>query len=228
MRSTLLYFNIALNSPGSMRGRDIDAVTVLTWAAENGYIDIVKSLIAKGVDVNTRDDAGRGNSALICAVWNGNLPIVRLLIKKGADVNLGNRLWTPLMAAAWTMGTWSTGHSKKDVRAILKLLLANGAKVNARDRAGQTALDLAAAVADVATLRALLRAGANIHTRTRNRSGALMGAVQHHNLATIKFLLEQGINANARNKDGKTALAFAEECEAHEIVQLLVQHGARK
>ncbi len=205
----------------------MDAATVLAWAADNGHIDIVRLLIAKGVDVNARDRGGRGNSALICAVWNVDVPMVRLLIKNGANVNVGNSNWTPLMTAAWAMGS-ARGRSKKDVVAILKLLLAKGAIVNARDRVGQTALSLAAAVGDVAMLRVLLRAGAYIHTRDKKGNGALMGAVQHHNSDTVKFLLEQGINANARNKAGKTILAYAEECEADEIVQLLVQYGARK
>ena len=207
--------------------RDMDAATVLAWAANNGHIDIVRLLIAKGVDVNARDRDGRGNSALLCAIWSVDLPMVRLLIKHGADANVGNSNWTPLMTAAWAMGT-SRRQSKKDVVKILKLLLANGALVNARDGVGQTALTLAAAVGDVASLRVLLRAGAYIHTRDKRGNGALMGAVQHHNSDTIKFLLEQGINANARNKEGKTVLAYAEECEADEIVQLLMQHGARK
>lgn len=206
--------------------RDLDAATVLAWAADNGHIDIVKLLIAKGVDVNARDRDGRGNSALICAVWSVDVPIVRLLLKHGADANVGNSNWTPLMTAAWAMG--SSRRSKKDVLTILKLLLAKGAKVNARDGAGQTALSLAAAVGDVAMLKVLLRAGAYIHTRDKRGNGALMGAIQHVNSDTIKFLLEQGINANARNKEGKTVLAYAEECEADEIVHLLVGHGARK
>src|SRR6185369_6092931 len=144
--------------------RDMNAETVLAWAAFNGHIDIVRSLIAKGVDVNARDSDGRGNSALMCAVQAGDLPMVRLLIKNGADTNVGNSNWTPLMTAAWTMGS-STRRNKKDILVILKLLLAKGAKVNARDRVGQTALSLAAAVCDVSTLRVLLRAGAYLNQR---------------------------------------------------------------
>jgi ankyrin repeat protein len=204
----------------------MDAATVLAWAANNGHIDIAKLLIAKGVDANARDRDGRGNSALICAVWSVDVPMVRLLIKHGADPNVGNSNWTPLMAAAWALGL--SKRQRKDVLAIIRLLLAKGAKVNARDRVGQTALTLAAAVGDVASLKVLLRAGAYIHTRDKKGNGALMGAIQHHNSDTIKFLLEQGINANARNKEGETVLAYAEECEADEIVQLLIQYGARK
>jgi uncharacterized protein len=216
-----------MNLLSNLSVRDMDAATVLVWAAYNGHIDIVKILIAKGVDANARDCDGRGNSALLCAVWSVDVPMVRLLMKNGADANVGNANWTPLMAAAWAMGS-SRRRSKKDVLAILKLLLANGAKVNARDGVGQTALSLAAAVGDVTTLKLLLRAGAYIHTRDKRGNGVLMGAVQHHNFDTIKFLLEQGVNANATNKEGKTVLAYAEECEADEIVQLLVRHGARK
>lgn len=205
----------------------MDAETVLAWAAFNGHIDIVRLLIAKGVNVNARDRDGRGNSALICAVQGGDLPMVKLLIKNGADANVGNSNWTPLMTAAWTMGS-SRRRDKKDILAIIKLLLAKGAKVNARDRVGQTVLSLAAAVCDVATLRVLLRAGAYINTRDKRGNGALIGAVQHCNSDTMRFLLKQGINANARNKEGKTVLAYAEECKADDMVQLLMQHGARK
>jgi uncharacterized protein len=206
--------------------RDMGAATVLVWAANNYHIDIVKILIAKGVSANSRDSDGKGNSALQCAIWTVNVPLVRLLIKHGADANVGNRHWTPLMTAAWAMGTSRGG--KKKVVAILKLLLANGAKVNARDDVGQTALTLAAAVGDVASVRLLLRAGAYIHSRDKRGNGALIGAIQFHNVDTIKFLLEQGINPNARNKEGETVLAYAEECKAEEIVQLLLQYGARK
>lgn len=210
-----------------MSAQYINAATVLVWAADNGHLDIAKLLIAKGVDVNARDDDGRGNSALICAVWRADVPMLRLLLKHGADANVGNSNWTPLMTAAWTMGS-SRREGKKDFLTIIKLLLANGAKVNTRDRVGQTALSLAAAVGNVATLKVLLRAGAYIHTRDKRGNGALIGAIQHHNTDTIEFLLEQGINVNARNKEGTTVLAYAKECEADEIVQLLVKHGAKK
>ena len=208
--------------------RDMGAATVLVWAADNYHIDIVKILIAKGVSANARDSDGKGNSALQCAVWTVNVALVRLLIKHGADANVGNRHWTPLMTAAWAMGTSRGGGGKRKVLAILKLLLANGAKVNARDDVGQTALTLAAAVGNVASVRLLLRAGAYIHSRDKRGNGALIGAIQFHNFDTIKFLLEQGINPNARNKEGETVLAYAELCKDDDIVQLLLQHGARK
>ena len=208
--------------------RDMDAATVLVWAANNGHLDIARLLIAKGVDANARDCDGRGNSALLCAVWSMDVPMVKLLIKNGADPNVGNSNWTPLMTAAWTMGSERRGQGRKDFVAILKLLLAAGAMVNTRDKVGQTALSLAAAVGDVAALRVLLRAGAYIHTRDKKGNGALIGAIQHHNSDTIKFLLEQGVNANARNKAGTSVLAYAKECEADEIVQLLMKYGAKK
>src|SRR5215211_12134 len=111
-----------MKSISSLSIRDMDAATVLAWAAYNNHIDIAKLLLAKGVDVNARDRDGRGSSALICAVWSMDVPMVRLLIKNGADANVGNSNWTPLMTAAWAMGT-SRGR-KKEVLTIIKLLLA--------------------------------------------------------------------------------------------------------
>src|SRR5215213_7160505 len=102
-----------IHSISHLSVRDMDAATVLAWAANNGHIDIAKLLIAKGVDVNARDGDGRGNSALICAVWSVDVPMVKLLIKNGADANVGNSTWTPLMTAAWAMGSLRPRSKKK-------------------------------------------------------------------------------------------------------------------
>ena len=54
-------------------------------AANDGDIGQVKSHIAKGADINAKDQLER--APLPWAVWWGHKEVVELLIAKGADIN---------------------------------------------------------------------------------------------------------------------------------------------
>ena len=53
-----------------------------------GIKDVVEQLIAKGADVNAKNEDN--NTALIVASINGHKDVVEQLIAKGADVNAKN------------------------------------------------------------------------------------------------------------------------------------------
>lgn len=53
------------------------------------HVDVVRLLIAHGVNVNAKDIAG--SAPLHWACFNGHIDIVRLLIAHGADVNMKNQ-----------------------------------------------------------------------------------------------------------------------------------------
>lgn len=87
---------------------DIDAgntfgKTALMYAAQYGFADSVKILLAAGADINAQTNKGNsegtdcwGNicivngerTALMYAVQEGNLEIAKYLVEKGADINL--------------------------------------------------------------------------------------------------------------------------------------------
>merc|ERR1719192_3326066 len=60
--------------------------TTIVEASKNGHIDIVKTLIEKGVDINTKDDYGY--TSLSYAALKGHSEVVDLLIEYGADMNV--------------------------------------------------------------------------------------------------------------------------------------------
>jgi ankyrin repeat protein len=66
------------NSPESFdMFRDFGLGTPLHLASENGHIDVVQYLLARGVSTTTRDSCGR--TPLDCAQRNGHIGIVELL-----------------------------------------------------------------------------------------------------------------------------------------------------
>ncbi len=87
-------------------------------AAKRGELEEVKSLLARGADINAR--TGYNQTPLMLAAGKGHLDVVRLLIDSGADLNIVDTFYksfTALIAAA------NGGHTE-----IVKLLLDKGAK----------------------------------------------------------------------------------------------------
>jgi len=112
----------------------ISTEEILT-AAEQGQVNVLETLLAKGASVDS--DGYRGRTLLQLALWRDKTDAAKLLIKKGADVNAyDNDDWTPLHFAA----RYSTTLELTD------LLIKKGANVNARANHDnyKTPLDVAA------------------------------------------------------------------------------------
>ncbi len=112
-------------------------------------VQMVKELIRKGADVNTKE---LGMPALIYAVRGNSIEIIYLLLENGADINKSNRGGeTALMYAVLT-----------DKFFIVGELILRGANLNAKDGNGMTALMKAAYYGRVDCATALLNYGADI------------------------------------------------------------------
>jgi ankyrin repeat protein len=62
--------------------------TALHIASENGHSSIVKMLLRKGIDVNSKDRYG--NTPIMLAHENGKADIVSLLLSKGANIDFAS------------------------------------------------------------------------------------------------------------------------------------------
>lgn len=125
-------------------------------AAERGDLNAVRSFIARGADVNAKDQDGW--TALISTSHYGHKELVEFLLAKGADVNIkANNGATALSLA-----------SREGYKEIVELLLAKGADINIKANDGATALMGASENGHKEIVELLIRAGADATTQEHN------------------------------------------------------------
>jgi ankyrin repeat protein len=125
----------------------------LSGALSNGDVDLVKSLLSKGI---APDPQAGENPPLVAAAgaWKNRLALVKALVEAGARAEVRDADGkTPLMEAA----RWSGDEPTE----VVKYLLAHGADPKARDRKGVTAWRRAMEEGHNATAKALEAAGAS-------------------------------------------------------------------
>jgi ankyrin repeat protein len=145
----LILLTLSASIVGVGQGPASDAA--LRKAAQDGDMTAVKDLLAKGANVNARDDKGQ-TALLWVAPARDNPEMAQLLIDKGADVNAkDNEGETALMIAA-----------SQSNPGILAALIEAGAEVNAQSNSGRTALMAAAARANLEEIKILLAKDADL------------------------------------------------------------------
>jgi ankyrin repeat protein len=195
----------------------------LALAAKNGRLEVVQLLLDAGADVNTKFALGSGNdkSPLIQAVENGHIEIVELLIARGADVQQqeSEMQMSPLHYAA--------AHDEPD---MVRILLENGADLNAENSFRWTPLFSAARMGSVETVQALLEAGAESDAVSAEGRTPMMVLIDRGRLGgmtdKMMLLLDNGADPNLQDNNGDTALHFAARTGKLEAIPLLIGHGA--
>ncbi len=157
------------------------------------------------------------DSAFRALCGKGSAKEVADVIKKDANVNAADEDGeTPLMVAV-----------KKGNAPVVDVLLAAGAKVNAKNARGEDALTLAvrAREPNAAIVASLLKNGADANAADKNGTTLLMRAVQNNAPAVAEALLANGADVQATDKNGRTAFDIAVQRSTGSIVPL-VKGGA--
>ena len=201
--------------------------TPLTAAAAFGNAKDIKTLLARGANINAYDADGY-TPLLRASSQGGNAENIQPLLANGADVNA---------TTAWGETALSLA---KESEYTIRVLQTAGAKKNpiaegATDAYGNTALMLAAEQGDTKEMQSLIAAGADVNAANRAGNTALMMAARASKTNAAKVLLDKGANVNAANGIGETALMHAaESCDYNDnehycradMVKLLLAKGA--
>jgi ankyrin repeat protein len=222
---------LLLDAHAEVNLADANGISPLLMAITNDHMDVARVRLERDADVNAADWYGR--TPLWAAVeirnrdWTRGgehgidrpavLDVVRALLDRGADPN-------PRIKEVPPIRRWVTG-------------LGDLSWVNFT---GQTPFLRAALSGDVTVMRLLLAKGADPKITTVGGTTALMAAAgvnwaYQHTYAESKALLleavtmclDLGLDVNARNETGVTAVMGAANRGSDDILELLVEHGAR-
>lgn len=167
----------------------------LRLSAEAGNHTTMQLLLDHGAEIHHRDEDG--STALMWAVPEGHEHSVSFLLSHGANVKAKDDYSN-------TSLHWATPFEK-----VARLLIVNGADIDAKNVDGQTALDWCAQDGQVDVLRLLLEHGANANSQDRYGFSALHASALKGHEVIVRLLIVHGANPDLKDENGWTALHAA-------------------
>ena len=200
--------------------------TPLLTAVNNRHWKLAQYLVERGADTNIANKGGWTPLYLATDIRNiegGDYPVarpdmdslefVKFLLEHKADPNArikDNTLTRTIFTMQWFFEDGATAFvraSQSSDTALMKLLLDHGADPKIATNYGDTALTVAAGIGWVEGV-------------TYERSAK-------ENFEAVKMLLDLGVDPNAPNRDGRTPLMGAALKGRTDVIQLLVDRGAK-
>ncbi|KAF5027130.1 hypothetical protein F66182_756 [Fusarium sp. NRRL 66182] len=189
--------------------------TSLMLAAKKGYTDIVRLLSNDRPSIHA---TFKQETAIWLAFSNGHTEILEILLDAGADSNSYDATGSSLLCLATSTIN----------EVAVRLLLENGAYVDAADALGRRPLHFAARLTGSETImKELIRYGADIDAQDEYGDTCLMTVASHANLREIDLLIKNGADVNARNHAGQTCLhrVLENRVDTFRAVQVFIDNG---
>jgi ankyrin repeat protein len=224
---------ILVSAGADVNQADANGITPLVMAISNNHVDVARFLMDHGADINASDWYGR--TPLWAAVETRNMDVDNATFENSVDrAPLFNLIEALLARGA------NPNVRTKEVPPIRRAMLRVTGSLSWVDFTGQTPFLTSALSGDLRVMRLLLAHGADPQIPTIGGTTALMAAAgvnwvvaQTYDegpkalLEAVKLCWELGMDVNAVNSMGLTALHGAANRGSDDIIQFLVDKGAR-
>lgn len=203
------------NNPNLVKLKDQRNCTALHYAADKGYIDIVKYLVSNGANAQAKDIDG--DSPLHWASFAGKTEIIKILVLKGVDVNQKNNdKETPLHTAV-----------RQGKKAVVRLLCEAGANPNAVNNYLRSPIHFVRPENySVEISRTLIENGADINLKNTYDETPLLYAVSMRDKGLVKLLIKNDVEIPTNRNQADTLLHNAAIGSLGELVDLLIKNGS--
>ena len=226
MVKLLVYHGVDVDVKGPYLGK-----TALHRATIGGYKDVVELLLAEGADVSAKSQVHLA-TPLHYAAEKGHKEIAELLIAKGADVNAKNNDGQTPVDVAFQRNRKEIVDLLVEKRAAVSLhtaaqhglleklqeLITEGADVNAKNKDGQTALDIAMKEYNEEIVKLLIGKGTNVSLN----AAAFIGDINR-----VKAFVEGNGSVDEADASGQTPLHYAAAGNHMDIAEFLISEGAK-
>lgn len=181
----------------------------------NGFTDVLKFLIAEGVDVDLSDEYGL--TPLCVAVVSGQVDALHVLIAAGASANVVNQ-----QAGDYTALHYAAELGREE--AMKTLIATGGGDVHAKTDAGHTPFLVAALHGHVDVLSVLLENGAEPFASGDDFSAVHLAATTNQ-LKVLQFFVANGLTQDfEKETNGVSPLSLAASAGHIDVVQFLIEY----
>lgn len=197
--------------------------------SDEDQVKLCNLLIDKGINADITDQ--NGFTPLMQAVNYGNAKLVETLIKKGANVKAKIKGYsTPLMFLGMTEAQYDKNRpSVEENERIIKLLINNGADINAVNNKGESALYIAIENNQIEAAKALIKNGADINLEMPDGTTILTKAIEKKQDELVNLLISQGAKTKKNSaicSNELINLAKSNEIEISQKLIELIKNGA--
>ena len=224
---------ILVDAGADLKSADANGITPLLMAITNNQVKVARFLIDHGAEINVSDWYGR--TPLWAAVEVRNMDVDNASFENGVDREPVLELIQILLERGANPNTRT-----KESIPIRRFMLRTTGTLEWVDFTGQTPFLRASWAADLTVMRLLLKYGADPKIPTFAGTTALMAAAgvnwvvdQTYDegpkalLEAVKICYELGMSVNDVNSMGITAVMGAANRGSDDIIQFLVEKGAR-
>ncbi len=189
---------------------------LVSIAAMYGNVDILKELVANGLDLNVKEEGN--NSPLHLAVDVLDDEYIMKCLYLGEKFRFNDKEYQERLK---NFHEFDANQSEN-----VKWLIKSGVNVNLQNDVGNTPLHLAIKNNTHKVIKSLIDLKADVNIKNNEQETPLHIAIQNSPPSIVEMILNAGADKEATDQNGETAIHLAARCKFPKILQTLVEDGA--